>query len=362
MPTDGGCIRKPKLLSGWRKRSTSRQTSQIGTSCLKLNSTSSPTSHEALCIPGTGLTRYPAAARILLGLLPRLLPKTGDEVSSIINMVCMKSDNGYDLLWHILELTVPGFDPTFPVKIPAWSNDGIFDFAHVFQLYYHLLSKKGDFHDDKMHSTTLLQAINNYAFANLITTLLTCINNYFSVDNDGYLPRSLCIMGLAHQLNKAAKLSAKLILPRAQRLIGETNAWQFDVPIQGSPRVFWMDAGGRHRPPPREGRDGRDNRVGTPLHLPRPCVLCHLQRHCQQEPIQQIYHQSNGTYPEASTASKSQSKTSTARHSPFLLTRTSRMQQRSCTCSMPSKLCHAFQHKAIWALKWGNPTNNSFTK
>ena len=196
--------------------------------------------YEALCIPDTGLTRYPVAARILLELPPRLLPKTDDEVSSIINMVRMESNNGYDLLclWHILELTAPGFDPTFPVKIPTWSDDGIFDFAHAFQLYYRLISRKGDFHDDKTRSTTFLQAINDYAFADLITTLITCINNYFSVDNDGYLPGSLCIMGLAHQLNKAAKLRAKLVLPRAHRLVGESNAWPFDVPIQGSPHVF----------------------------------------------------------------------------------------------------------------------------
>jgi len=123
----------------------------------------------------------------------------------------MESNNGYDLLWRILELMVLGFDPTFPVKIPTWSDEGIFDFAHAFQLYYRLLSKKGDFHGDKTRSTTFLQAISYYAFADLITTLLTCISNYFSVDDDGYLPGSLCIMGLAHQLNKAAKLRTKSV-------------------------------------------------------------------------------------------------------------------------------------------------------
>ncbi len=177
-------------------------------------------------------------------------------------MVRMESNNGYDLLWRILELTVPGFDPTFPVKIPTWSDDGIFDFAHAFQLYYRLLSKKGDFHDDKTRSTTFLQAIDDYAFANLITTLLTCINNYFSVDNDGYLPASLCIMGLAHQLNKAAKHRAKAVLPRVNCIDGETNNWQFDVPIQGSLRALWMDAGNHEHPPPRDGCNGRDNRGG----------------------------------------------------------------------------------------------------
>jgi len=78
--------------------------------------------YEALCIPGTGLTRHPVAAHVHLELLPHLLPKTNDEVSSFINMVRIESNNGYDLLWRILELTVPGFDPTFPVKIPTWSD------------------------------------------------------------------------------------------------------------------------------------------------------------------------------------------------------------------------------------------------
>ena len=224
--------------------------------------------YEALCIPGTGLTRYPVAARVLLELLPRLLPKTNDEVSSIINMVRMELNNGYNLLWRILELTVPGFDPTFPVKIPTWSGEGIFDFAHAFQLYYRLLSKKGDYHDDKTRSTTFVQAIDDYTFADLITTLLTCINNYFSVDDDGYLPGSLCIMGLAHQLNKAAKLRARSVLLQANHLGVETRG-PFDVPIQGSPHVFRMDAGGRDRPPPCDGRDGRDNRGGRGFQ-PRP--------------------------------------------------------------------------------------------
>ena len=92
------------------------------------------------------------------------------------------------------------------------------------------------------------------------------------MDDDGYLcylPASLCIMGLAHQLNKAAKLRAKSILPRVNRLDGASNAWPFEVPIQGSPQVFRMDAGGRDRPPPRDGRDGRDTRGGRGFQ-PRP--------------------------------------------------------------------------------------------
>ena len=56
---------------------------------------------EALCPPGLGLPRYATIARLLLDLLPRLLPQVDTQVSSIVNMVCMESGNGYDLLWRI---------------------------------------------------------------------------------------------------------------------------------------------------------------------------------------------------------------------------------------------------------------------
>ncbi len=72
--------------------------------------------------------------------------------------------------------------------------------------------------------------------------LLTCINNYYSQDNDGYLPADLCMMGLAHQLNKAAMACIKLVFPRTHNTDG---GYHFDVPMPGSPHVYCMDAGGR---------------------------------------------------------------------------------------------------------------------
>jgi hypothetical protein len=72
---------------------------------------------KVLCIPGTGTSRYSVVAQVLMELLPRLLLRSDNEVTSLINMVCTESGNGYDLLWQILELTVPGFpyhDPSLP--------------------------------------------------------------------------------------------------------------------------------------------------------------------------------------------------------------------------------------------------------
>ena len=169
--------------------------------------------YEALCIPGIGLSRYTAAARVLMELLPRLLPKNDMEITSLINMVRMESNNGYDVLWRTLELTVPGFDPTNPVKIPIWHDDGIFNFAHAFLLYYRVKAKKGVWYDDRTRSTMFLQSVDDPAYVNTITTLLMCINNYYTPNNNEYLPANLCVMGLAQQLHKTAKNRARSILP-----------------------------------------------------------------------------------------------------------------------------------------------------
>ncbi len=99
--------------------------------------------YKALCFPGTGTSRYPAAAPVLMELLPRLLLRSDNEVTLLINMVHTESGKGYDLLWNILELTVPGFDPATPIMIPVWRNDDIFAFVQAFLLYFHRQAKKG---------------------------------------------------------------------------------------------------------------------------------------------------------------------------------------------------------------------------
>ena len=75
--------------------------------------------YEALCPPGLGLPCYAAIAQVLMEILPWLLLKTHTRISSLINIVQMESGNGYDLLWCVLSLLVPGFDPTLPVIIPT---------------------------------------------------------------------------------------------------------------------------------------------------------------------------------------------------------------------------------------------------
>jgi hypothetical protein len=63
-------------------------------------------------------------------------------------------------------------------------------------------------------------------------------------------------MGLASQLHTSAQKRASTVVPWVRRALGIGDGWEFDVPIQGSPRVTRADGG-----PPRRGYD----------HLP-PCT------------------------------------------------------------------------------------------
>jgi hypothetical protein len=78
------------------------------------------TRFEGLCPLGLGLLRYAAMSKALLELLPWLIPATlSPQVGTAISSIRYETGNGYDFLWHLLELTVPGFDPTIPIQAPG---------------------------------------------------------------------------------------------------------------------------------------------------------------------------------------------------------------------------------------------------
>jgi hypothetical protein len=170
----------------------------------------------------------------------------------------METGNGYDLLWRILALAVPGFDPTIQVKIPVWVDEDIFEFALSFLLYFRLQAKKGVVQDDRTHSISFLNAINEPAYADAITTLYTCVTNYTLGPDDGYLPVNLCIMGLATQLNANARTRAQAIIPRVHRTLGGISGNRDNrVAIQDSPMVARL-ADDRGQPREQRGGGGRN--------------------------------------------------------------------------------------------------------
>ncbi len=93
---------------------------------------------EGLCPPGLGLVRYATMSKALMELVPRLISSgLSPQVNVTLALVRFESNNGYDYLWRVLELTVPGFDPTIPICVPTWSNvEDIFHFAQAFLLFF----------------------------------------------------------------------------------------------------------------------------------------------------------------------------------------------------------------------------------
>jgi hypothetical protein len=192
---------------------------------------------EGLCPPGLGLPQYVEIAGALMEVLPRLLPEMDSQVTSLVTVVQEESNNGYDLLWRVLELAVPSFDPSMQISAPAWMGKDIFNFCLSFVLYFCLMAKKGLIHNEWTKSITFLQAVRELAYVDVITTLQAHIDTFLSKQDFGYLPPNMCMMGLAGQMNKNAQARVHDVVPRvARQLAWPQDDWQPSTPkIQGYP-------------------------------------------------------------------------------------------------------------------------------
>jgi hypothetical protein len=75
---------------------------------------------EGLCPPGLSLIQYAAMCKAFMELFPWLIPGSlSPQVSGALASIRSKSNNGYDYLWRVLAITVPGFDPTVPIEVLA---------------------------------------------------------------------------------------------------------------------------------------------------------------------------------------------------------------------------------------------------
>ena len=144
---------------------------------------------EGLCVPTLGIRCYQLMGRALMELLPRLIPGTlSPQINAALSSVRYKSNNGYDYLWRVMELTVPGFDPVVPIQIPAWSNaDDICSFAQSYLLYFRLQSKQNFHYDNRTCSSIFLCAVQFSDFADTVTTLQSHVNSFREQYDNDYL-------------------------------------------------------------------------------------------------------------------------------------------------------------------------------
>ncbi len=100
--------------------------------------------YEGLFPPGLGTSAYAECAIAVMELLIRVLPEHDPEINATILVVRNSYPNGYDLLWRVLALYVPGFDPTIPIAQPVWRKDSeVLDYSQSDLLYFRLQAKKG---------------------------------------------------------------------------------------------------------------------------------------------------------------------------------------------------------------------------
>ena len=130
--------------------------------------------YEGLCPPGLGTTRYSAIASAWMDVLPRLLPQKEPLVESAIFSVSVESINGFDLLWRILEIAVPGFKSMNPVQVPLWTpQTDVLSFFREHLLYFRLQSKHNMFFSARTQTNIFLRNIQLSEYADVVTTLLS---------------------------------------------------------------------------------------------------------------------------------------------------------------------------------------------
>ena len=165
--------------------------------------------YEGLFPPGLGSDTYAECAAAVLEILPRLLPTSDTEIMAIVSSVANASRNGYDLLWRILELYVPGFDPTVPIAQPQWTRDStILEFCQSHLLYFRLQAKKGVFFTPRDRTNIFLRAVVSSEYADVITTVQTSVDTYRHPDDDGHLPDQFRISEIAMLVHNNAHITS----------------------------------------------------------------------------------------------------------------------------------------------------------
>jgi hypothetical protein len=163
-----------------------------------------------------------------MDVLPRLLPQSDSKVESAVFSVSIESNNGFDLLWRILELMVPGFKSMNPVQVLVWTSHlNILSFCRGHLLYFRLQSKHNMFFNARMQTNIFLCNIQQSEYADVVTSLQSHANAYLAEDDEGYLPANLCINGIATAIHRNALAWVRDVgkaTPWVRQLVGDWDS------------------------------------------------------------------------------------------------------------------------------------------
>jgi hypothetical protein len=177
-----------------------------------------------LCPPGLWFFKYAAMCKALMDLLPWLIPGSLSlQVNATLALVHYESNNEYDYLWRVLELTVPRFDPTVPIHAPIWSHvEDIFHFAQAFLLFFCLQAKVKFHYNNCTQSGMFLHAVQFSEYADTVTTLQLHVNLFRQEFDNSYLPPHLCLHGLATSIHQNAQARLlDIISPRVRWVLDD---------------------------------------------------------------------------------------------------------------------------------------------
>ena len=177
---------------------------------------------EGLFVPGLGTQCYHECASALFELFPRLLPSSNAEIQAKLSSVRAESKNGYDLLWRVLELTVPVFDPTVPLQQPTWDHDtDILGLGWRYELYFCLQAKKHVFINTRDCTTVFLKTVASSEYADIVTTLQSNVDSYRHFNDEYFLPQHFRVTNIAMLIHNNAKARVRdLGLRRINRVAG----------------------------------------------------------------------------------------------------------------------------------------------
>jgi hypothetical protein len=202
-----------------------------------------------------------------MDFLPRLIPSTLlSRINATLTAVWCKTMNGYNFLWRVLALYVPGFDPVVAIQTPQWKNsEDIFHFAQSYLLYFRLQGKLQFHYTDHTRSGIFLRAIQHSDYADTVTTLQSHVNSYWEEYNDGYLPPHLQLHGLAESIHQNAQSRLRdIACPRLRRFDIGASAIQGPSTIQGLPDLLSLNRFGRQdRPGPSPCDQNRNDAGGN---------------------------------------------------------------------------------------------------